>query len=114
MCCKIICVITGVYFFRRLKINYKSHEFILYPGTVVNMTAYHPEANGAVERLHRRLKVVLHARATAATWGEELPWVLLRLCMQPREDTGTGEKENNSHNLTRCSGRGQGRIVVVT
>jgi transposase InsO family protein len=40
-------------------------------------TADHPESNGAVERLHRRLKDVLCARATAATWSEELPFVLL-------------------------------------
>jgi hypothetical protein len=51
-------------------------------------TAYHPESNGAVERLHRRLKDVLHARAAVATWSEELPFVLLSLHAQPREDTG--------------------------
>jgi hypothetical protein len=32
-------------------------------------TAYNPESNGAVERLHRRLKFVLHACAAAATWS---------------------------------------------
>jgi hypothetical protein len=32
-------------------------------------TAHH----GAVFRLHRHLKVVLHTRTTAATWSEELP-----------------------------------------
>jgi transposase InsO family protein len=42
-------------------------------------TAYHPESNGTVERLHRRLKDVLRARAAAATWSEELPFVLLGL-----------------------------------
>jgi transposase InsO family protein len=36
-------------------------------------TAYHPEMNGAVERLHHRLKDALRARAAAATWSEELP-----------------------------------------
>jgi transposase InsO family protein len=46
-------------------------------------TAYHPESNGAVERLHRRLKDTLRARATAATWSEELPFVLLELRAQP-------------------------------
>jgi hypothetical protein len=51
-------------------------------------TAYHPELNGAVERLHRHLKDALRARAAAATWSEELPFVLLRLQTQPREDTG--------------------------
>jgi transposase InsO family protein len=50
-------------------------------------TAYHPEANGIVERLHRRLKDELYACAAAATWAEELPWLLLGLYAQPREDT---------------------------
>ncbi len=39
-------------------------------------TAYHPESNGAVFRLHRRLKDALRARAPAATWSEELPFVI--------------------------------------
>jgi hypothetical protein len=34
-------------------------------------TAYHPESNGAVERLHRRLKDALRARAAAATWADD-------------------------------------------
>jgi hypothetical protein len=51
-------------------------------------TAYHPESNGAVERLHRRLKDALRTRAAAATWSEKLPFVLLGLRAQPREDTG--------------------------
>jgi hypothetical protein len=51
-------------------------------------TVYHPESNGAVKRLHRRPKDALGARTAAATWSEDLPFVLLRLCAQPREDTG--------------------------
>ncbi len=50
-------------------------------------TAYHPESNGAIERLHCRLKEALRALAAAATWSEELPFVLLGLRAQPREDT---------------------------
>jgi transposase InsO family protein len=42
-------------------------------------TAYHPESNSAVERLHRRLKDALRARAAAASWADELPFVLLGL-----------------------------------
>jgi hypothetical protein len=56
-------------------------------------TAYHPESNGSVERLHRRLKDALRARATVATWSEELPFVLLGLRAQPREDTGFSPAE---------------------
>jgi hypothetical protein len=51
-------------------------------------TAYHPESNGAVERLHRRLKDGLRVCAAAAKWSKELPFVLLGLRAQPREDTG--------------------------
>jgi hypothetical protein len=51
-------------------------------------TAYHSESNAAVERLHRHLKEVFRARATAATWSEELPFVLLGLRAQPGKDTG--------------------------
>jgi transposase InsO family protein len=50
-------------------------------------TAYHTESNGAVERLHCRLKDELRTRAAAATWPKELPFVLLGLRAQPREDT---------------------------
>jgi hypothetical protein len=56
-------------------------------------TAYHHESNGAVERLHHRLKEALCARAAAATWSDELPFVLLGLRAQPREDTGLSPAE---------------------
>ena len=44
-------------------------------------TAYHPQANGLVERLHRDLKASLRARLDAAgnAWADQLPWVLLGL-----------------------------------
>ncbi len=42
-------------------------------------TAYHPELNGAVKRLHRHLKDALRARAAMATWSKELPFLLLGL-----------------------------------
>ncbi len=57
-------------------------------------TAFHPESNGAVERLHRRLKDALRARAAAATWADELPFVLLGHRAQPREDTGLSPAES--------------------
>jgi hypothetical protein len=56
-------------------------------------TAYHPESNGAVERQHRRLKDALRACAAAAIWSEELPFVLLGLGAQLREDTGLSPAE---------------------
>jgi transposase InsO family protein len=56
-------------------------------------TAYHPELNGAMERLHRCLKDTLSVCVAAATWSEELPFVLLGLRAQPREDTGLSPAE---------------------
>jgi hypothetical protein len=56
-------------------------------------TACHPESNGAVERLHCHLKDALRARIAMATWAKEIPWVLLGLHAQPREDTGLSPAE---------------------
>ena len=50
-------------------------------------TAFHPCANGMVERVHRRLKEALKARLAGIRWAEELPWVLLGIRSQPREDS---------------------------
>lgn len=49
-------------------------------------TAYHPQANGMVERFHRQLKASLKARATHPRWMDELPFVLLGLRTAWRED----------------------------
>ncbi len=56
-------------------------------------TAYHPESKGAVERLHRHLKEALRACAAAESWADELPFVLLSLCAEQREDTGLSSAE---------------------
>jgi hypothetical protein len=56
-------------------------------------TAYHSESNGAVERLHSRLKDALRERTATANWAEEIPWVLLDLRAQPSEDTGLSPAE---------------------
>ncbi len=41
----------------------------------------------------RRLKDALHAHAAAATWAKEIPWVILGLRSQLREDTGLSRAE---------------------
>jgi transposase InsO family protein len=55
-------------------------------------TAYHPQGNGMVERMHRWLKEALRARGKT-TWLQDLPWVLLGLSATPREDTNVAPSE---------------------
>ena len=50
-------------------------------------TAYHPQANGMVDRLHRQLKDSLKVRTTSPHWMEHLPFTLLGLRITWR---GTG------------------------
>jgi transposase InsO family protein len=56
-------------------------------------TAYHPQCNGMVERLHRRLKEALKARLAAADLPDHLPWVMLGVRATPREDSGISAAE---------------------
>jgi transposase InsO family protein len=56
-------------------------------------TAFHPQANGMVERWHRRLKDALRSRAAAADWAAHLPWVLLALRAAPHDDSGLSPAE---------------------
>ena len=42
-------------------------------------TAYHPQSNGLVERMHRQLKGAIRARLTDSSWPDSLPLVLLGL-----------------------------------
>ena len=56
-------------------------------------TAYHPQANGLVERFHRHLKSSLRARLTGPNWMNELPWVLLGIRTAPKEDLQTSSAE---------------------
>jgi len=52
----------------------------------ITTTAYHPQANGLVERFHRRLKEALRARSSDQQWDQHLPWVLLGIRSAPRDD----------------------------
>lgn len=51
-------------------------------------TAYHPQANGLVERLHRQLKAALIARCNTPEWSQNLPMVMLGIRVAIRDDLG--------------------------
>ena len=59
----------------------------------ITTTAYHPQANGLVERFHRQLKDSLRARLAASDWLSHLPWVLLGLRAAPKEDHNISSAE---------------------
>ncbi len=59
----------------------------------VMTTAYHPQANGLVERAHRQLKDGLRARQAGVDWPAHLPWVLLGLHAVPKEISGVSSAE---------------------
>ena len=44
-----------------------------------NTTTYHPACNGAVERVHRTLKVALRALQESSLWSEHLPLITLMI-----------------------------------
>ena len=60
----------------------------------VNTTAYHPQANGLVERFHRTLKSALMATGEAAGWLDRLPLVLLGLRSAHREESDCSAAES--------------------
>ena len=63
-------------------------------GTLLHRTtAYHPQANGLVERFHRHLKSALRARLCGPDWVDHLPWVLLGIRTTPKEDLAASSAE---------------------
>jgi hypothetical protein len=56
--------------------------------------AYHPQANGLVERFHRRLKDALRARDAGADWIHHLPWVLLCVRAAAADDSSPSPAES--------------------
>ncbi|BHF82127.1 hypothetical protein SprV_0802526400 [Sparganum proliferum] len=61
--------------------------------TRIRTTAYHPAANGMVERFHRQLKASLRAAADPENWTDHHPLVLLdiRSALKPDLDFSAAE-----------------------
>ena len=59
----------------------------------IRTTAYHPIANGLVERFHRQLKGALKASADPSNWVDMLPIVLLGIRTSLKEDLGSSTAE---------------------
>ena len=54
----------------------------------IRTTAYHPIANGLIERFHRQLKASLKAYPDPTSWMDSLPLVLLGIRSAFKEDIG--------------------------
>ena len=67
----------------------------LYGAQLHFTTAYHPQANGLVERFHRSLKASLKAYCDDAphTWVSAIPWVMLGLRTVWHEELNTSSAE---------------------
>ena len=59
----------------------------------IKKTAYHPCANGLIERFHRQLKTALTANNDFKTWFENLPLVLLSIRNVIKEGLGCRASE---------------------
>ncbi|ROT82931.1 putative uncharacterized protein K02A2.6-like [Penaeus vannamei] len=62
------------------------HLMILLGSKRIRTTAYHPCANGMVERLHRHMKQALISSSPNRRWVDQLPHVLLNIRTSFKED----------------------------
>ena len=70
----------------------------------INTTAYHPQANGLVERFHRTLKALLMATGEPSSWMGRLPHVLLGIRTAQRSDAGFSTAPGSSRPVPTLSG----------
>ena len=59
----------------------------------IRTTAYHPAANGMVERYHRPLKAAIRCIPNPANWYDQLPQILLGLRAAVKEDLSVSSFE---------------------
>lgn len=77
-------------------------------------TAYHPQANGMIERWHRTLKTSLATKLNSTSWTYELPTVLLGLRAAFKADIGTSTAELLYGQTLRLPGEFYGEIPSTT
>ncbi|XP_059098329.1 uncharacterized protein LOC131892540 [Tigriopus californicus] len=58
----------------------------LWASELHHTTAYHPQANGLIERFHCQLKDALRAQLAGPHWYHHLPWVLFGIRCPPKDD----------------------------
>ena len=61
--------------------------------TRIRTTAYHPSANGLIERLHRQLKAALKAHPSPQHWTDALPLVMLGIRTALKNNLGCSAAE---------------------
>ena len=71
---------------------------------IKHTTAYHPQAKGMVERLHRQLKVSLKARTTSPHWMKHPPFTFLGLQTAWRKELGCSLAELVYGSILRIPG----------
>jgi len=55
----------------------------------IHTTAYHPQSNGVLERLHSTLEAIIgKARSSGLVWVKQLPFVLFALRQSPNRSLG--------------------------
>ena len=59
----------------------------------IRTTAYHPSANGLIERLHHQLKAALKAHPSPQHWTDALPLVMLGIRTALKNDLGCSAAE---------------------
>ena len=69
------------------------HLMQLLGSTRIRTTAYHPAANGLIERFHRQLKASLKACPDPTHWVDSLPLVLLGVRTAVKEDLSCSAAE---------------------